>query len=166
MRCDEFNLRFDELEPGARLSWGLRRHLTSCSRCAESARRVEASIAAWRREEGFRDRGGAERDGGAEASVNRVMAAVRMTSRPRREISLGQWAVSGMVLAFSGVLIPSFFFAGLGSAAEDSLLFPLALVLGVLLAIFGFLFIGSHFDELRERLEDFQSGRGGSARSA
>jgi len=89
------------------------------------------------------------------------MAAVMLTPRPRRVVALGQWGAVGGLLALSGVLMPFVQgFWGFGGAFNDAVLFPLALVLGTSLAIFGFLFIGSHFEELSGMLDRSGSAKG------
>ena len=152
MRCDDFRLRWDGLEPGSDLPWGMRRHLASCPTCRRERDRLESAIASWRLEEA-----GLAEGGPAEV---RIMAAVLVSPRPRRELSMGQWILSGLFLALSCVLVPlALFYDGFGPNFDDALLFHLALVVGVGLAVFGMLFIGSHFEELRARLEGQGLGR-------
>jgi len=156
MRCPEFLLRYDELEPGYDLPWRLKRHLFSCDECRASVARVEAAMAAWKAEEALTRSGYDE-----SLRVERVMAAIRLTTRPRRAFSMRQWALSGLLLAFSGFLVPmALYFDGLGSNFDNALLFPLALAIGCSLVVFGVIFIGSHFEQLRDQLQDFDESRG------
>ena len=160
MRCEDFLESYDGLEPGARLPWLLRRHFSSCATCRPEVERLEMAIQALKSEALAIDGEG----GKALNLEDRVMSAVRLTQRPRRLIGLDTWAIAGLLLAFSGVLMPlASGFEGLGTSFGDELLFPLALVLGTLLAIFGFLFIGSHFEELSGMLDRHEASKAAAA---
>ena len=70
------------------------------------------------------------------------MAAVRLTVRPRRELSMAQWLLPVVIVAGSSVLLPLALTGGpLASVSDGALTFSLAMILGVGLAIFGSLFI-------------------------
>ncbi|MEI6873804.1 MAG: hypothetical protein WCL50_01605 [Spirochaetota bacterium] len=161
MRCVDFLESYDGLEPGTKLPWLLRRHFNSCASCRFEVERLEMAMQVLKAEAFVLDREGDK----VIQLEDRVMAAVRLTQRPRRLIGLDTWAIAGLLLAFSGVLMPfARGYGGLGTPIGDDLLFPLALVLGTLLAIFGFLFIGSHFEELSGMLERHEAARAAQRR--
>jgi len=156
MRCEEFLLRYDELEPRAGLTFSLRRHLAACEGCRKQVEAVEAAFSTYRGEESARLAEGLR----GELIDERVMALVRMTPRPRREFSLGQWAFPGALLAISVLILP---FAAINDwlGPERVLLFPLALATGSWLVILGCFFIGSHVKELSSILDEQRASKHG-----
>ena len=147
MRCDSFLDRFDSLEPGRRLPLRYASHFSRCASCRERIEDFESAIAAWKGEEALRY-GNAETLGIAE---DRTMAAIRLMPRPRREFGLMQWAFPGVLVGVSCVGFP--LFAKVYGAGNEELFFPLALVLGLGLTIFGSVFASSHAVELKTELD-------------
>ncbi|MCL2441221.1 MAG: peptidoglycan-binding protein [Treponema sp.] len=67
-------------------------------------------------------------------------------------LSTRGWVISGLILMVS--LITAFFgfeFRSLASESGMSFLLPMGITIGIILTIYGALFIGSHLDELSER---------------
>lgn len=146
MRCDRFLSRYDELEPGRELSLFLALHHARCSSCRAAVATFESAIASWKEEElGAEDQDLAAFD----LLEERTMVAIRLTSRPRREIGLAQWAAPGLLVAFSCVVLP--FLGALRGASGDAVFLPLALALvfGIGLSIFGSIFVGTHTTMLK-----------------
>jgi hypothetical protein len=120
--------------------------------------RTESALAAWRREE-TGARGTAAR---ADRLEENIMAVIRVTARPRREVSLGQWAFPGILLVLSVLLLPlASIYDWLGLGPGTSLLLPLATASGLCLVVFGLLLIGSHFKELSAILEEQRATKQG-----
>lgn len=143
MRCERFLDRYDRLDAGVTPGFALRRHLASCASCEAKVRRQSAALAAYRA--GPADEAIPEE----EVLDERIMAAVRLTPRPRRAVLVRDWILSGAVIAASMVMIP------LGSefdrakeAFGSRLAVPLSLVLGLALTAYMAVFIGSHMDSI------------------
>ncbi|MFZ4614690.1 MAG: hypothetical protein ACOYM2_00670 [Rectinemataceae bacterium] len=138
MTCTQFMERFDSLEPGIAPTFFMSRHLHQCDSCRASVARVDSALAAWR---------GAEcaarlSQPFADRSEERIMAAIRLTPRPRRELSMAQWLLPVVIVAGSSILLPlALTGSPLASVSDGALTFSLAMILGVGLAIFGSLFI-------------------------
>ncbi|HUX39232.1 MAG TPA: hypothetical protein VMV44_15135 [Rectinemataceae bacterium] len=147
MRCERFLLRFDELEPGQALPASLALHMSRCASCRAQVSAFESALSAWKRDESLRF------DELEDFSImeDRTMAAVRLTPRPRRELSLAQWAFPGFLVAISCIFLP--IFARLQGVGDDALFFPLAIVFGLALSVFGLVFAGTHAEELKSELE-------------
>ncbi len=147
MRCERFLLLFDGLEPGQKLPPSLSLHLSRCASCRAQVSAFESALSAWKRDEVHR----VEELEAFASLEERTMAAVRLTPRPRRELSLAQWAFPGLLVALSCIFLPNFArFLGLG---DDALFFPLAIVFGLGLSVFGSVFAGTHAEELKSELE-------------
>jgi len=152
MRCDHFLFRFDELEPGRRLSPWLAFHLSRCPSCRAQVNAFQSALEAWKRDEAERFDG----YGRLPDMEDRAMAAVRLTVRPKRELTLAQWVFPGLLIASSCVGLPVF--AKIHGVGDDGLFFPLALVFGIGLTALGSVFVGSHADELKAELERRRAG--------
>jgi hypothetical protein len=142
MRCDAFLDRFDRLDAGAAVPLRLRRHLESCARCAALAEREAAAFRAAARDPAFSPRN-------ADLLDERVMAAVRLSPSPRREMTLSRWLMPGALLVLAAALVPvgmdfNWLRAWFGFGWE----LPIALILGTLFAAYGAIFIGTHLEEL------------------
>lgn len=142
MRCEAFLDRWDRLDAGEALPATLRRHLADCPSCALLLEREAAALA--------EARAAAELLPARPALLDeRIMAAVRLTPHPRREMAMGSWLLSGSLLVLATALIPlgmdiDWIKGSLGRGWE----LPLALVLGTGFAAYGALFIVSHLEEL------------------
>lgn len=143
MRCELFLDRHDRLDAGETPGYALRRHLASCASCEAKVRRQAAALAA------YRAASPDATDPKASAMDERIMAAVRLTPRPRRAVLVRDWILSGFVIAASMVIIP------LGSefdrakeAFGSRLAVPLSLVLGLVLTAYMAVFIGCHMDSI------------------
>jgi predicted anti-sigma-YlaC factor YlaD len=141
MRCDTFLDRWDALDVGEEPDLRMKFHLATCGECRLSAPRVAAAIEAYRTE--------APADEAGELADERIMTAVRLLPKPKRELRARDWAISGLVIVASMMIIP---FDQNSSVIKDffgaSYALPLFLVLGIALAGFGAVFIGTHMDEL------------------
>lgn len=82
---------------------------------------------------------------------DRTMAAIRLVSRPRREFGMAQWMFPGFLVSISCIGLP--IFAKFNGVGNEDLFFPLALVFGIALTIFGSVFASSHADELKTELD-------------
>jgi hypothetical protein len=143
MRCETFRDRYDQLDSGEEPGFFLRAHLASCPECRLAAGRLEAGLQAWR----AADEAEALRQG--EILDQRIMAAVLLLPRPRKELHARNWALSGMVIFLSLALIPfSKDFSLLRQLFGEGYSLPLFLVLGLVLTLFGGVFIATHMEEL------------------
>jgi hypothetical protein len=79
------------------------------------------------------------------------MAAIRLMPRPRREFGMAQWMFPGFLVSISCIGLP--IFAKFNGVGNEDLFFPLALVFGIALTIFGSVFASSHVDELKTELD-------------
>lgn len=145
MRCETFRDRYDQLDSGEEAGFFLRAHLASCPECRRATDRLEAGLQAWR--------AAAEADSEAlrhgEMVDQRIMAAVLLLPRPRKELHARNWALSGMVIFLSLALIPfSEDFSLLRQLFGEGYSLPLFLVLGLVLTLFGGVFIATHMEEL------------------
>ncbi|MBL8967366.1 MAG: hypothetical protein JNG85_10165 [Spirochaetaceae bacterium] len=156
MRCEQFLDRYDRLDAGETPGYPLRRHLAACASCEAKVRRREAALAAYRA-------GSSDADAAKGNLLDeRIMAAVRLTPRPRRAVLVRDWILSGFVIAASMVIIP------LGSEFDRAketfgfrLALPLSLVLGLALTAYMAVFIGSHMDSLLPLLRRMNGHAGG-----
>ena len=144
MRCDEFLDRHDRLDSGEEPGLFLRLHLLSCPGCRARVARHEADL------EAIRAAAAGPVDAVLEDAIEaRVMAAVRLMPAPRRALHARDWAISGLVLFASVALVP--FDANYGILRDlfgEGFTMPLCLVLGLVLTIYGAVFIGTHMTEL------------------
>lgn len=140
MLCEYFRDRYDMLDAGQEPGLLLRLHLALCPACRAEAERSRAALAAYRNAE---DRAGADR------IEERVMAAVRILPRPRRAVSYRDWVVSGIVIAVSMALIPfGDDFNSVKAIFGMSYTLPLMLGLGLVITLYGAVFIATHMEEL------------------
>ena len=147
MRCDRFFDRFDSLEPGRRLPFRYSLHLSHCSACRARIDDFESAMTAWKNEERLRYATASDR-----ATIEeRTMASIRLAPRPRREFGLMQWMFPALLVALSCIGMP--IVAKLYGLGNDDVFFPLALVLGIGLTVFGSIFASSHADELKIELD-------------
>ena len=158
MRCETFLDRFDSLEPGRGLPFRYSMHLSHCSSCQARIVEFESAIAAWRDEEALRYE---DRQTLAFAE-DRTMAAVRLMPRPRRELGMAQWMFPGFLVAISCIGLP--IFAKFNGIGDEDLFFPLALVFGIALTVFGSVFASSHAVELKMELDKRLARASGAAR--
>lgn len=145
MRCELFWERFDRLDAREEPGSAMKRHLAACDSCRDRYALVERAIQL------FSEEGATE--SAAEAAIEeRVMAAVRLSPRPRREFFTPRdWILVGLVIFLSVILMP------FGHDAERligifglSFAIPLALVSGLVVSVYGVLFIGTHMDEVHD----------------
>jgi hypothetical protein len=144
MRCESFLDRFDRLDAGEEPGLLLRLHLSRCPSCRARVEGLDAAIESWRAQEGE-----ALPAREAEAVEGRVMAAVRLMPRPHRELHARNWILAGLVIVASMAFIPydrNFLF--IKELFGESYTLPLFLVLGLLLTVYGAVFIGTHMEEL------------------
>lgn len=145
MRCSTFLDRYDELDAGEEAGFFLRLHLAACPECRRKVGRLEEAVAAWMEADDASPR---SLEGGEVVDL-RIMSAIRLLPRPRKELHARNWAVSGAVFLLSMVLIPfSKDFRFLRQVFGEGYSLPLFLVLGLGLALFGVVFIGTHMEEL------------------
>lgn len=150
MLCEYFRDRFDMLDAGEEPGPLLRLHLALCPACRAEAAKSRAALmayrAATRREDAFRvDRAGSVPD----RIEERVMAAVRILPRPKRAVSYRDWIVSGLVIAVSMALIPfGDDFNSIKAIFGMSYTLPLMLALGLVITLYGAVFIATHMEEL------------------
>lgn len=144
MRCDEFLDRYDRLDSGEEPGLFLRLHLAACPACRDRVAEHEAAL------EAIRTAAAEPLDAALEEAIAaRVMAAVRLMPAPRRAFHARDWAISGLVIFSSLALVP--FDANYGILRElfgEGFTMPLCLVLGLVLTIYGAVFIGTHMTEL------------------
>ena len=142
MKCEVFEERYDRLEEGAELPLVLALHLARCSKCAARVEFRRRAIELYRLPGSMVD----------PDLTGRVLAALPYLPRPRREVSLRNWVVSGFILVSSVILVPA---QGVFSSVIDSYgpqwMVPFVLVFGLSVAIFGSLFIITHMNELSSR---------------
>jgi len=144
MRCDEFLDRYDGLDSGEEPGLFLRLHLAACPSCRARVAEREAAF------EAIRAAAAEPVDLGLEEAIEaRIMAAVSLMPAPRRELHAREWVVSGLVIFASIALVP--FDANYGILRDlfgEGFTMPLCLVLGLVLTIYGAVFIGTHMTEL------------------
>jgi hypothetical protein len=129
-------------------------HVVFCARCAESAARLEAARDMMRA--GFfpppPDISGSVMD------IIRAEAFDMTADMPFEEeelspaVSWGGWVITGVVVLFS--LATSFMgmdFISVAAVQGASFLLPVGITIGVVVTVYGALFIGSHLEELSER---------------
>lgn len=152
MKCETFEERYDRTEEGAPLPASLAIHLARCPKCAARVEMRRRAILLYR----------LPASGEGADIVDRVMAALPFLERPRREMPLRNWVVTGLVLSASVVLVPA---QGVFSRVIDTYgpqwMLPFVLVFGFSVAIFGAFFIVTHMNELSDR---FGLSEGRSAR--
>lgn len=154
MRCETFLDRYDRLDAGERPGPALRAHLSACPACRARIEREAAAITAYRT---------GKADPRLPILEERVMAAIRLTPRPRRVVLLRDWIVAGLVIALSMALIPlGEEFDLVKEAFGPRYAMPLSLVLGLVLTVYIAVFIGSHLDEFGAMLRRHE-GRAHSA---
>ncbi|MDR2245549.1 MAG: peptidoglycan-binding protein [Treponema sp.] len=71
---------------------------------------------------------------------------------PTPEVPFGGWVATGLIILFS--LTASFMdmdFISLAAAQGSSFLLPLGITIGVVITVYGAIFIGSHLEELSDR---------------
>jgi len=155
MLCEYFRDRYDMLDAGEEPGLLLRLHLALCPACREEAAASREALAAYRdatyraatlREGAYRaDRAGP----GPDRMEERVMAAVRILPRPKRVVSYRDWIVSCLVIAVSMALIPfGDDFNSIKAIFGRSYTLPLMLALGLVITLYGAVFIATHMDEL------------------
>lgn len=144
MRCDEFLDRYDMLDSDEEPGLFMRLHLATCPSCRARVAERASALAA------IRASAAEPVDLDLEAAIeDRVMAAVRLMPAPRRELHAREWVVSGLVIFASIALVP--FDANYGILRDlfgEGFTMPLCLVLGLVLTIYGAVFIGTHMSEL------------------
>ena len=88
---------------------------------------------------------------------NKIMSEIDLEEQPEKNysaqgFSTRSWVISGLILLIS--LVTAFFgldFKNLASASGMSFMLPMGITIGIILSIYGALFIGSHLKELSER---------------
>lgn len=144
MRCDGFLDRYDMLDSGEEAGFFLRLHLAACPACRARVAEREAALKT------IRAAAAKPVDAALEEAIEtRVMAAVRLMPAPRRELHAREWVISGLVIFASLALVP--FDANYGILRDffgEGFTMPLCLVLGLVLTIYGAVFIGTHMTEL------------------
>lgn len=156
MRCERFLELYDGLEPGSPLGPAMRRHLGSCPSCRAELARFERAFEDLKRVE-------AVPRGRDEALLeDRVLRALLLMPRPRRELSFAQWAVPLLLVASSCVILP--LFARFHGAADDAVFLPLAIVFGIGLSVFGSVYVGSHAVELKAEFDRRRAAFAGTGR--
>jgi hypothetical protein len=148
MLCEYFRDRYDRLDAGEEPGILLRLHFALCPACREEAAASRAALAAYRNAEHGADAYREDR-AGADRIEERVMAAVRILPRPRRTVSYRDWIVSGLVIAVSMALIPfGDDFNSIKAIFGMSYTLPLMLGLGLVITLYGAVFIATHMEEL------------------
>lgn len=145
MRCSTFLDRYDLLDSGEEPGFLLRSHMAFCPECRRQVSLLADGMHAWIEADA--------KDPQSRIHGNlvdqRVMAAISLLPRPRKELHARNWAVSGTVLLLSMVLIPfSKDFQFLREVFGEGYSLPLFLVLGIVLTLFGLVFIATHIEEL------------------
>ncbi len=143
MKCERFEERYDRLDEGSALPASLALHLARCPLCAARLEMRRRALELYRMP-------GPE---GVPDIVDRVMAVLPFLPRPRREISLRNWVISGLFLASSVVLVPAQnVFSRVIDHYGPQWMVPFVLVFGFSVAIFGCFFIVTHMDAISARM--------------
>jgi anti-sigma factor RsiW len=155
MRCDSFLDRWDMLDAGEEPGFFLKLHLAGCPECRARVEALDRTLAAYRAARPC------EKDAAAaEAVEERVMAAVNLMPRPHRELRARDWAVAGFAIMLSMAMIPfDRNFSVIKELFGTSYALPLSLVLGLVMAGYGAVFIGTHMDELGPLVRRWASRR-------
>jgi len=144
MTCDRFLVLLDELDNEA-LPPEMAAHMHSCHDCKAEAALLANAL-------------GLHRMPDAAGSVDlapRVLASLADTPAPRRSVSMRDWAVAGILMVASMVIVPMMSeFRDLKAAYGDMFTFPLALALGSAVTLYAGIFIMSHLEEFSRRLKD------------
>lgn len=145
MTCERALRMIDERSGDGRLPLTLRLHLTRCPSCAAEAKRLEKGLLSLRGDFRFR----------SPDFSDAVMSAIRGAPIPAPEpVSFRNWLVVGVVLLAATGLSPlGAAFEWVKSSFGTGFLVPLNIVLGLMLAGYCALFIGTHLDEFSQRLK-------------
>jgi hypothetical protein len=147
MTCDKCMDRYLSLDNGEELPFGVCAHVAHCDRCAAEIRRFESALEAM-----LESAPDPERD-----LIPSIMLEIAVTAPEGHTVSFGRWIAVGCTLLLSVVLVPFGDSFGWASAVYGSKFqFPLFLVLGLVLAVYCTVFIGTHVEEIERRLKFFR----------
>jgi hypothetical protein len=145
MNCGKAGKLIAERTGDGALPFSLRLHLFFCPTCAGEARRMGAALEALR----------SAPLPAAPDFVGSVMGAVRLL--PAHEpapVSYRDWIIVGSIILGAITLSPlSSSLGWIKRAFGSGFLLPLNLVLGLLIAGYCALFIGTHMDEISEKMK-------------
>lgn len=149
MTCDRFRYLLDELDNEA-LPPEMVAHIRSCHACAGELSALAKALGLYRLPDAT----------GAVDLAPRVLALLPFTPAPRRSLSMREWAVPGVLILASMVIVPMLAeFRDLKTVYGDVFTFPLALVLGCAVTLYAGIFILSHLDDFSRRLRDYRTTR-------
>jgi hypothetical protein len=142
MRCERCIDLYIESDNREELPFGARLHVSHCGLCRAEIERLESARLGLL---------SLLPEPAGECSI-RIMAAVHLAKRPRREVGFREWIVSFLVLLLSMLLAPlGSDFHWIKALFGTDFLIPFSLFFGVALTIYCALFIASHMDFLSER---------------
>lgn len=144
MNCEQAGKRIAEKTGDGDLPIGVRIHLFRCPSCAAEAKRMGAAVRSMRRD--FLP--------AAPDFSLAVMNAIRAIPKPKTDpVSFRDWAIVGaVILAALGLSPMTASFKWIKTAFGSGFTLPLNIVLGLLIAGYCALFIGTHLDEIAERV--------------
>ncbi len=152
MRCESFLDRYDRLDADEEPGVLLRLHLAACPECRAKVALLKEASASYLAAVSASDSAGPIGD----LVEDRIMVAVRLLPKPKRELHARDWAVSGFVLVASVAIIPfDPNFSLIKELFGTSYSLSLALVLASTLTVFGGVFIATHIDELEPILKRY-----------
>jgi hypothetical protein len=154
VECEKFMQIFLELDNGEALPEGAAAHLETCARCAAEARGLEELMSSPRVWGNLAP---------GESLVSGVMARIvkgqaawaagkEFFSENRRELSLRNWVGTGLFILLGMFLIPFSTILPELNRIIPGLRIALPLVLGLVITLYGALFIGSHLNVFRRLL--------------
>jgi hypothetical protein len=135
-------------------------HAFFCSRCAGKLARLEYAREIMRNAflPSLEDASGAEEGSAAFRLEDRIMERVALEDIEPEEENIAaapafrSWVIGGIITLVSlGSVILGIDFACMASSLGSSFLIPLGLTIGMVITVYGAIFIGSHIKELAER---------------
>lgn len=149
MTCDKFLVLLDELDNEV-LPAEMVAHMRSCHACAGEIAVLAKALRLHRLPEAA----------GAVDMAPRVLALLPFTPAPRRSLSMREWAVPGILILASMVIVPMLAeFRDLKTVYGDVFTFPLAMALGSAVTLYAGIFILGHLDDFSRRFRDFRTTR-------
>lgn len=144
MNCDSAMDRILSADADGRLPFPVKLHLLFCPRCAAEARRLSGALSVLK-------------IGALPSALDlseRIMRAVaeESTGQEREHVSFRNWITVGSMIVGAMVLSPlGADFGWIERSFGTGFLLPVNIVLGLVLALYCALFIGTHLSEFSER---------------
>jgi hypothetical protein len=124
-------------------------HARSCQSCALDLAKVRTAIGLYRLPVAA----------GSADLVPRVSALLPFSPAPRRSVTMRDWAIPGILIFASMVLIPMMAeFTDLKAAFGPGFTFPMALALGSIVTLYSGMFVMSHLDDFSKRIKGGRTG--------